>query len=108
MAMKKRASPHKHYTGNKKGGAAELSARLAPLEEHAAAHNAVSSARTDDDLIVLDTQELKLPRALMEEDDAPARMLGLEPVILVILLIAIAFIAFIAYLISQTPAPAAN
>lgn len=104
MAVKKRALPHKHYTGNKKGGAAELSARLAPLEEHAADN----SARTEDDTIVLDTEELKLPRALMEEDDAPARMFGLEPVILIILLIALAFIAFIAYLISQTPAPAAR
>jgi hypothetical protein len=108
MAVKKRASPHKHYTGNKKGGAAELSARLAPLEEHAAGHAADSSARTDDDTIVLDTEKLKLPHALMEEEGAPAHMLGLEPVILVILLIALAFIAFIAYLISQTPAPAAQ
>ena len=108
MAVKKKASRHKHYTGNKKVDAAELSERLAPLEEHAAVKEAGSSSRSNDDTIILNTEELKLPRSLLEEENAPARVLGLEPVILVILLIAIAFIAFIAYLISQTPAPATN
>jgi hypothetical protein len=109
MALKKRPTGHKHYTGNKKSDAAELSALLAPLEEHDAKQQAGHTAQTDDDdTIVLDTGELKLPKALMEEEDAPARMFGLEPVILVILILALAFIAFIAYLISQTPAPAAR
>ncbi len=108
MAVKKRALRHKHYTGNKKVGKAELSARLAPPEEHAAGQSADSLTRPADDTIILNTEELKLPQALLEEENAPARVLGLEPVILVILLIAIAFIAFIAYLISQTPAPTVN
>ena len=109
MALKKRPAGHRHYTGNKKGDAAELSARLAPPEEHDAKKGAGDSSQPDaDDTIVLDTEELKFPKALMEEEDSPARLLGLEPVIHVILIIAIAFIAFIAYLISQTPAPAAK
>lgn len=94
MAVKKKAAPHKHYTGNKRGDAKELSSRLAPLEER-------DGKPANDDTIVLDTGKLKLPKALLEEEENTARLFGLEPVILVILLLALCFIAFIAYLIHQ-------
>lgn len=99
MAVKKRAARHRHYTGNQKGDASELSARLAPLEERDGKH------ATDDNTIVLDTGSLKLPKALLEGEEETARLFGLEPVILVIFLLALCFIAFVAYLIHQMPVP---
>ncbi|MBV9209417.1 MAG: hypothetical protein JOZ52_02245 [Acidobacteria bacterium] len=96
MAVKKRRARHKHYTGNKRGDTKELSARLAPLEER-------DGQKHEDEggAIVLDTGKLKLPKALLEEEEDTSRIFGLEPVILVILLLALCFIGFIAYLIHQ-------
>ncbi|HEY0546701.1 MAG TPA: hypothetical protein VGC91_15085 [Pyrinomonadaceae bacterium] len=96
MALKKKAARHKHYTGGNGGNTSELSARLAPLEERDGKH-------ADDDTIVLDTGKLRLPKALLEDEEETSRLFGLEPVILVILLLALSFIAFVAYLIHQTP-----
>ncbi|MBV9958130.1 MAG: hypothetical protein JO360_06895 [Acidobacteria bacterium] len=100
MAVKKRRRlRHRHYSGRKDETAAELSDRLAPPEEHPA----LSAAPVADDTIVLDTGKLKIPHALLEEDEEERRILGLEPVVLVILLVVLTFIAFIAYLIYKMP-----
>lgn len=102
MAVKKKRLRHRHYSGRKDESVAELSDRLAPPEEHDARRSAVASAPVADDTIVLDTGKLKVPRALLEEEEEAAkRIFGLDPVILVILLVALAFISFIAYLIYE-------
>jgi hypothetical protein len=77
--------------------ASELASGLAPLEEQERGARARRNGA-----IVLDTQELKLPKELIEESK-PAKGLGLEPVVIFILAFMLAFIAFIAYLISIEP-----
>jgi hypothetical protein len=94
---------HRHYSGRREETAAELSDRLAPLEEHDARRATGGAAPVEDDTIVLDTGKLKVPRALLEEEDEEKRIFGLEPVILLILLIVLTFISFIAYLIHEMP-----
>ena len=74
-----------------------LASSLAPLEEQEEGRR-----RHQNGAIVLDTQELKLPKELIEESK-PVKGLGLEPVVIFILALLLAFIAFIAYLISIEP-----
>ena len=75
-----------------------LASGLAPLEELEGG----GERRRQNGAIVLDTQELKLPKELIEESK-PVKGLGLEPVVIFILALLLAFIAFIAYLISIEP-----
>lgn len=77
--------------------AATLASSLAPLEEQES-----RSGRRPNGAFVLDTQELKLPKELIEENKQE-NSLGLEPVVIFILVLVLAFIAFIAYLISIEP-----
>lgn len=104
---KRRRYGHEHYLRHDKDGdIAELSARLAPLEEidkEAAAHQHPKHKR--DDTIVVDTGSLNLPENLMEREREENGILGLEPVVLAILVLFLAFIALIAYLVYRMPAP---
>lgn len=77
--------------------ASALASGLAPLEEQESAER-----RRRNGAIVLDTQELKLPKELIEESK-PVKGWRLEPVVVFILALALAFIVFIAYLISIEP-----
>ena len=97
----------------KKGDTAQLAARLAPLEEldkSSAAKQLGSSPHPADPqadphygAIVVDNDNLNLPKDIMESSGA-GTFLGMEPVVLVILGVMLAFIAFIAWQISQMPA----
>lgn len=74
----------------------EAADMLAPLEEK-------SPARNNGGAIVVGTEDLKIPKGLLEEQGREESPFRLEPVVIVILLIALAFIAFIAHLISIEP-----
>jgi hypothetical protein len=97
----------------KKGDTAQLAARLAPLEEldkSSAAKQLGSSPHLADPLadphygaIVVDNENLNLPRDIME-GSGRGTILGMEPVVIVILGVMLAFIAFIAWQISLMPA----
>lgn len=84
--------------------AVRIASSLAPLEEFEGDEGAGGGdgRERQSGAIVLDTQELKLPKDLMEEDD-DGDGFRLEPVVLLILVLTLAFIAFIAYLISTEP-----
>ena len=98
---------HSHYTGRKRRDTASLSELLAPLEEQnpaqAQAQAQAPEKPSHDGAIVVDSSSLKVPSDFVEAENEQARILGLEPVVLVILLGALAFIVFIAYLISTEP-----
>ena len=80
--------------------AATLASMLAPLEEQEGGEAAGSSSRRAS--IVLDTGELKLPKAFIDED-SQGTLFGLEPIVIFLLLLVLGFITFIAYLISLEP-----
>jgi hypothetical protein len=90
----------------------QLAAQLAPLEEQdkpAAEHqigSRIDSASGPADqhfgAIIVDSENLKVPRDLMETQDEK-RSLGIEPVVLVVLILMLGFIAFIAWQISLMP-----
>ena len=87
---------------------AELSARLAPLEEVVEAdklHQAVPDGRpANDDTIRVNTASLNLPKRLVEEERTGASIFYLDPVVVAILVFMLAFIAFIAWRITLMPA----
>lgn len=97
----------------KKGDTAQLAARLAPLEEidrqaakqqlPGAQRSIVSQPETGFSAIVVDKENVLVPKDIMEGSDA-RRFLGMEPVVLVILGLMLTFIAFIAWQISLMPA----
>jgi hypothetical protein len=97
----------------KKGDSAQLAAKLAPLEEldsRGAAtqlgsnpHPGDSQADPQYGVIVVDNDNLLVPKDIMEGGDEKT-YLGMEPVVLVILGIMLIFIAFIAWQISLMPA----
>jgi hypothetical protein len=104
---------HIHSRGkHKKGDTAQLAAQLAPLEEldkSSAAKQLGSSphpgdplADSQDGVIIVDNDDLNLPKDIMEGSGG-GTFLGMEPVVLVILGVMLAFIAFIAWQISQMP-----
>ena len=110
--MKKVKKPHKHYTGGKKGDTAELSARLAPLEEKqsAVAQQPTSKGGKDNNggsgdggAIIVNTSQVALSSDFIEEDRAAEKFFRLEPVALVIVLLSLAFILFIAWQITLMP-----
>jgi len=93
----------------------QLAAQLAPLEEQdkqAAAEQVgaeLNSTSGEADLsdpdygaIVVDSDKLKIPTGINEEEDEK-RFLGLEPVVLVVLILSLVFIAFIAWQITLMP-----
>jgi hypothetical protein len=105
---------HIHSRGkHKKGDTAQLAAQLAPLEEldkSSAAKQLGSSphpgdplADLQDGVIVVDNDNLHVPKDIMEGGDEKT-FLGMEPVVLVILGVMLAFIVFIAWQISLLPA----
>ncbi|MCA1592929.1 MAG: hypothetical protein LC754_09825 [Acidobacteria bacterium] len=102
MAMKKGNRPHKHYTGRKKGNTAEVSARLAPLEE-VKATAAVRKPENNGGAIRVDSNQVTLSKDFAEEDRGAAGVFHLEPVALVIVVLALAFMAFIAWQITLMP-----
>jgi hypothetical protein len=90
-----------------RGGEADALARqLAPPEERARAGGA--RRNHNGGAIVLDTGALKLPEGLVEAEEKQARLLGLEPVVIVILAVMLAFTAFIAWQITRMRRPTAN
>jgi len=105
---------HSRGKKRKKGDTGKLAARLAPLEEQdkqSAAQQVVSSglsstlgqADRDYGAIIVDNDDLKVPKDIMEGQDEK-RFLGIEPVVLVVLIIMLSFIAFIAWQITLMPA----
>jgi hypothetical protein len=100
----------RHRFGKRRGKkeTAELSARLAPLEETAAAeesHQAIPEARpAADDTIRVNTASLKLPNRLVEEERTGARIFYLDPIVVAILVFMLAFVAFVAWQIARMPA----
>jgi len=101
MALKKNGPHRSHYTGGRKGDTAELSARLAPVEEREAV--AAGRSANNGGAIVVDTGRLKLPEGFTGEAKETRALFRPEPVVVAILIIALAFIAFITYLISIEP-----
>ena len=111
----KKALSHRMRVGRKgmKGNTAELAAQLAPLEErdkHTAArqigsapNSITSKADPAFGAIVVDQEDMNLPRDIMEEGGGEKTFLGMEPVVLVILGFMLGFIAFIAWQVSQMP-----
>lgn len=97
----------------KKGDTAQLAARLAPLEEldkSSAAKQLGSSPHLVDPLadphygaIVVDNDNLNLPKDIMEGGSGGGTFMGMEPVVIVILAVMLAFIVFIAWQISLLP-----
>ena len=111
MAMKENGRQRRRYRFGKRRGkkeTAELSARLAPLEETAAAdklHQAVPDGRhANDDTIRVNTASLKLPERLVEDERTGARIFHLDPIVVAILVFMLAFIAFVAWQITRMPA----
>ena len=109
--MKKKSS-HRHIRGtrNKKGDADQLAAQLAPLEEQDKQVAAEQSGRNstsgqadrDCGAIVVDSENLKIPMGITEEQKEK-QFLGIEPVVLVVLIFSLAFIGFIAWQITLMP-----
>jgi hypothetical protein len=103
---------HTRRKKRRKGDTERLAARLAPLEEMnkpAAEHqigvplNAASGqADRNFGAIVVDNEDLHMPRDLMEMHEE-RHFLGIEPVVLVVLILMLIFIAFIAWQISLMP-----
>ena len=112
MDIKNKLSRHLHRRKGVKGNTAELAAQLAPLEEqdkHTAARQVGSNlvpGKLEADrafgAIVVDQDDMNLPRDIMEES-AEKTFLGMEPVVLAILIFMLAFIGFIAWQISEMP-----
>jgi hypothetical protein len=105
MDLKKRL--HIHSRGkHKKGDTAQLAAQLAPLEEldQKSAAKQLGSAPPDqqEGVIVVDNDNLHVPREIMEGGDEKTYF-GMEPVVLVILGLMLAFIAFIAWQVTLMP-----
>ena len=111
MAVTENGQHRRRYRFGRRRGkkeTAELSARLAPLEETVRAgelHQAVPDARpAHDDTIRVNTASLKLPERLVEEERTGARIFYLDPVVVAILVFMLAFIAFVAWRITLMPA----
>jgi hypothetical protein len=103
----------RHFRRRKQGDTARLANRLAPLEEldhNAAAKRPASGSQTGTSqadphygAIVVDNQDLHVPKDIMEGGEKKT-FLGIEPVVIVILVVMLTFIALIAWQISQMPA----
>jgi hypothetical protein len=107
MALKKKRNGHfhTHYTGErKKGNTAELSAKLAPLEEKRG--EGVKPGSGNGGAIIVDKSSVKLPGGFADEDKATSRIFGFDPIAIVILILMLAFIAFIAWQVSLMEPPA--
>lgn len=107
--MTKRNGRHRHYSGGKRRGTAELSARLAPPEEssaHAAKPESHAAINGDypDGTIKIDSTSVKSPGKSLTGEDPAASIFHLEPVIIAILILTLAFIAFITWQITLMPA----
>ncbi|MFN2515243.1 MAG: hypothetical protein ABR556_03420 [Pyrinomonadaceae bacterium] len=113
MDIKKKLSLHRHPK-RKKGDTAQLAALLAPPEEldpgiapglvGGGPNSSDVRANRDPGAIVVDRDNLTLPKDMMEGRDEKT-FLGMEPVVLVILGVMLVFITFIAWQISLMPAP---
>ena len=96
----------------KKGDTAQLAAQLAPLEEidktsaakqlGIAAHAPETIADSGFSAIVVDNENLNVPKDILEEGGEKT-YLGMEPVVLVILAVMVLFIVFITWQISMMP-----
>ena len=111
MAVTENGRQKRRYRFGKRRGkkeTAELSARLAPLEETAAAdkmQQAMPEGQpANDDTIRINTASLNLPKRLVEEERTGARIFYLDPIVVAILVFMLAFIAFIAWQITLMPA----
>lgn len=98
MAVRKHLGERlrRHHKRRRDYTPAEAAELLAPLEERTATphHNGA---------IIVDTDEMKLPRSLMGEEEDGGSLLRLDPVVATLLVLALLFIAAIAYLISVEP-----
>jgi hypothetical protein len=110
MALKENGQHRRRYRFGKRRGkkeTAELSARLAPLEETVKAgelHQAVPDGRPpNDDTIRVNTASLKLPERLVEDERTGTRIFQLDPIVVAILFFMLAFIAFVAWRITHMP-----
>lgn len=88
---------------------AELSARLAPLEEQKSpdeTHQSMppDTATAGDDTIRIDSTKLKVAEKFIEGEREGADIFRLHPVVVFILAAALAFVAFIAWQITLMPA----
>ena len=100
---RQRRRDHSHLIAHQ-GEPERLAALLAPPEESAAAEE---GARGNGGAIVVDTDDLKLPKDFTEREDERSGLFGIEPIGLIILAFALAFIALVAYLIyTEPPKPA--
>jgi hypothetical protein len=111
MAVRGNGQQRRRYRFGKrrdKKQTAELSARLAPLEETVAPeemNQAVPDGRpATDDTIRVNTAALKLPEKLVEEERTGASVFYLDPIVVAILVFMLAFIAFVAWRITLMPA----
>jgi hypothetical protein len=75
---------------------------LAPPEEQAG-RKASRPSNNGDGVLQAGTDNLKIPKGLIDEDDAPAHWFHLDPMVILILCFSLAFIIFIAYLIANEP-----
>jgi hypothetical protein len=110
MAVKENGQQRRRYRFGRRRGkkeTAELSARLAPLEEvlkPEELQQAVPDGRPpNDDTIRVNTAALKLPERLVEEERSGARIFYLDPIVVAILVFMLAFIAFVAWRITLMP-----
>ena len=97
MAVKKKDRARKR----RRETTAELSARLAPLEE--VERTQTNGDKQNEGDIIVNRDSFKLPEGLIEDEAAQNNGFWLDPVVIVILLLALLFIGFIAYLISKMP-----
>jgi len=110
MDLRKKLHLHAHPK-HKKGDTARLAAQLAPLEEQdrRAAKQQLAdtvpiqvSGDQGFSAIVVDKEDLVVPRDVMEGSDEKT-YLGMEKVVIVILVVMLTFIAFIAWQITLMP-----
>jgi uncharacterized membrane protein YdbT with pleckstrin-like domain len=78
----------------------DIEIKLAPLEEQ---EQLPQTTQNNGGAIIVDTDNLKIPKAFTEEERRGARIFYLEKVVVVILILVLSFIAFITWLISIGP-----
>ncbi len=95
-------SGHKHGRDSERGREA---ARLTPLEETEAFKKSHQrdGDHAPDDTIHVDSNSVRVPEHLVDEDREGANIFRLEPVVLVILAAMLAFILFVAWQVALMP-----
>ena len=94
-----------HWPGSRRGHEDNFAERLTPLEETAEFKRShqVEDRHAADDTIHVDSNSVRMPEHLVEDERQGARIFYLEPVVVFLLAAMLAFIAFIAWQITLMP-----